>query len=68
MSAIKKDENVKQNSELINYCIFLWTTTEQKHKKDEKVSPKTDKKVQKALKVPKMENSRNLTPVGLARL
>ena len=31
-----------------------------KHEKDERVSPKTDEKLRKGQKVPKMKNSRNL--------
>jgi hypothetical protein len=50
---VKKDANVKHSSELV-IC-----ATEHKLKKEERVSPKTDKKQRKGQQVPKMKISRN---------
>ncbi len=59
---VKKDANVKHSSELV-ICV-----TEHKLKKDERVSPKTDKKQGKGQQVPKMKISRNLITKWLPTL
>ncbi len=50
MSAIKKDENVKQNSELINYCIFFVNYDRAETQKRQKGKPKNCQKATKSAK------------------
>jgi hypothetical protein len=53
-SLVKMDKNVEYKAN------FNEPQPSRKHEKDEKASLKTDKKLQKVLKAPKMENSCNL--------
>jgi hypothetical protein len=57
------DQNVEKCELLVVYVHFFVNYHQAETQKNEKVSPKTDKKLQKALKVPKMANSRNLNVV-----